>query len=342
MSKTTFATNNALTKQVWEEKLFRDVVKETYFSKFSGKDSTSIVHVKENLTKSKGDTINFGIRMRLAGAGVTSGQTLEGNEESLTTHDYSIALERYRHAVRDNGALDRQRAMFSIDNESKAAIKEWGTEKLDELAFDALLTSPTAQFYLDSSGVPQYETTAATAKAALDATNSKLSPKLLSYAKTWALTGGNRSQPPLRPVRVKGKKYFVALIHPDVAYDVRRDSEWMQAMREAMPRGESNPIFAGALGVWDGVVLHEHENVTIATDGGGASVAWAHCALMGAQALCQAWGERPSVVQKNFDYEEEHGYAIRMTTRYGKPVFNSLDFGSVALYVARTQISDAS
>jgi hypothetical protein len=47
--------------------------------------TNSIVHVKNDLTKSKGDRITYGIRMRLSGAGVTSGQTLEGNEESLVT-----------------------------------------------------------------------------------------------------------------------------------------------------------------------------------------------------------------------------------------------------------------
>ena len=36
MAKTTILTNNPLTKAVWEEKLFRDTLKETYFAKFTG------------------------------------------------------------------------------------------------------------------------------------------------------------------------------------------------------------------------------------------------------------------------------------------------------------------
>lgn len=342
MSKTTFATNNALTKKAWEEKLFRDVIKETYFERFRGKDSNSLIHSNTVLTKQKGDVVNFGIRMRLAGAGVTSGQTLEGNEESLTTYNFDVALERYRHAVRDNGALDRQRAMFSIDSESELAIKDWGVEKLDELCFDALLNSPTRVFYSTDGSTPATTATAATAKSALT-TSSLIFPKLLSYAKTWAMTGGNRGQTPLRPIKVDGKNCLVLLIHPDVGYDLRNDSEWFQTIREAMPRGSENPIFSGALGVWNNVIIHEHENVTIGLDAGsGSNVPWAKCVLVGAQGLCEAWGERPSVVQENFDYQEEHGYAIRMTYGVEKPVFNSKDFGSVGIYLARTRISDAS
>lgn len=342
MSKTTFATNNALTKKAWEETLFRDVVKKSYLERFRGDNSNALVHSNTALTKQKGDVVNFGIRMRLAGAGVTSGQTLEGNEESLTTHSFDVALERYRHGVRDNGALDRQRAMFSIDSESELAIKDWGTEKLDELGFDAILNSPTRVFYSTAGAAPLTTATEATAKAALTA-NSVIFPKLLSFAKTWAMTGGNRSQTPLRPIKVDGKKCLVLLIHPDVGYDLRSNSEWFQAMREAMPRGSDNPIFRDALGMWNNVIIHEHENVTIATDAGaGSNVPWAKCVLMGAQALCEAWGKRPSVVQENFDYQEEHGYAIRMTYGVEKPVFNSKDFGSVGIFLARTQISDAS
>jgi hypothetical protein len=118
MSKTALATGNALTKKVWEEKLFRDTVKESYFSKFMGADAESVVQSKSWLEKTKGDNVTFGIRMRLTGSGVTSGTALEGNEESLTTYSYNLSLEEYANAVRDRGPLDRQRAVYNIDAES--------------------------------------------------------------------------------------------------------------------------------------------------------------------------------------------------------------------------------
>lgn len=93
--------------------------------------------------------------------------------------------------------------------------------------------------------------------------------------------------------------------------------------------------------MWDGVVIHEHEDIPIATNwGAGGAVAGAKCVLMGAQSLVWAWGERPKVISKAFDYEEEHGFAWGFTAKTGKPVFNSKDYGSVAVYVARTKVSD--
>lgn len=341
MSKTTFTTNNALTKKLWDEKLFRDSVKESYFERFMGEGQSSLVQVKNQLLKDKGDRIRFGLRMRLVGDGVTSGQQLEGNEESLTTYDYDVTLEQYRHAVRDEGALSRQRAMFSITDESKMALKDWMSEKIDQLAFDALVASPTKVMYLDSSGVPLVTDTPGTAQSALHATNSKLNLNFISYIKAGAKNGWNRTQIPIRPVKVDGKEYFILLVHNDVMYDLKVSSAWQQAQREAQIRGDQNPLFKGAAGIWDGVVIHEHENIPIANDGGGGSVAWAKCAFMGQQSLCWAWGKRVETKQETFDYGNEIGHAIEMIAGVGKPKFNSKDYGCVGVYLSRTAVSDA-
>jgi N4-gp56 family major capsid protein len=338
MGKTTFATGNALTKKLWEEKLFRDSLKESYFSRFMGEGADNIVQTKSQLEKQKGDKITFGLRMRLTGAGVTDGQALEGAEEALTTYDSSVTLRQYRHAVRDNGALDRQRAMFSIDEESKSALQGWGSEKIDKLAFDAILSAPTLIFYKTSSGSTS-TATASTAKTNLTAADGKITPAMVSYIKAYAKTGGNRTYVPLRPVRVDGKEYYILLVHPDAMYDWKTDPTYIQTVREAEVRGPTNPIFTGSVAVWDGVIIHEHENCTVASDGGSGTVDWSKGVFMGAQALVWAWGQREQVIQKNFDYENEHGYAWGIIAGTAKPVFNSLDYGSFGVYLARTKIA---
>ena len=333
MAKTTFATNDSLTKKMWEEKLYRDVVKESYFmSKFAGENKDSLVQVNRQLEKSQGDNVTFGIRMRLTGSGVTAGEVLEGKEEKLTTYNFNVSLQQYRHGVRDNGAMDRKRPMFSIDSESEQAIKDWSSEKIDQLLFDQInVVTYTKKFYGGD----------ATSTATLE-TADKLTPALISKIRSWAITGGARTYVPLRPVRVEGKNLFVLLVSPDVAYDLKQDSTFTQAMREALPRAVDHPLFTDALGMWDGVVIHEHENVLNYTTGGsGGNVPYSLCHFMGAQSLVWAWGSRPKVTQKMFDYDNEHGFSIDWLSASGKPYFNSLGYGSVALYVARTNIAGA-
>ena len=330
MAKTQVTTNDALTQKLWDEKMFRDTKKESYFDRFMGDGPNNIVHVKTDLESKKGDRITFGIRMRLSGAGVDEGETLEGNEEALSTFDHTITLTQKRHGVRDAGALDRQRPIYNMDMEAKQALQDWGSEFMDQAMFTAIEASPTKIFYGGSAS------TTATLTAA-----DLITPTLISKIRVWALTGGNRAQTPLRPVTINGKKYFILLVHPDVAFDLKNDSTYAQARREALDRSSDHPIFTGAIGMWDGVVVHEHENVSLTTDwGAGSNVTGAKCSFMGAQSLLWAWGERPKVVAKEFDYGNEHGYGWGLLYQTNKPVFNSLDYGSIAMYVARTQISD--
>ena len=92
----------------------------------------------------------------------------------------------------------------------------------------------------------------------------------------------------------------------------------------------------------DNVVVHSHENITIGTTfGSGSNINGSKAIFMGAQALCWAWGHRPMLVKEKFDYGEEDGYAIGMIYAVEKPVFNSLDYGSISVVTARTQIADA-
>ena len=345
MSKTTFSTSDALTKKAWEEKLFRDSVKQAYFTKFEGSGSDSIIQTTEKLSKDKGDEVTIGLRVKLSGAGVTEGQMLEGNEEKLNTYNMKVLLKQYRHAVRDDGEMSRKRSIIEVTKESEMALKDWMTEKIDQLKFDELgiganaTVDPTKIFYRTGASTVVATGTAATAKTAMHATNSTLSLYMISFLKTWAQTGGGRTYIPIRPIKVEGGEYFVLLCHNDALFDLRASSEFQTAQREAQSRGKDHPLFQGAVAIWDQVVIHAHENCYTATDGGGASVPWSKAIFMGQQAGVWAWGKRPEVETELFDYKNEIGNSIGIVAGVKKSKFNSLDYGSVGVYLSRTNVS---
>lgn len=370
MARTTITTSDALRKQAWEEELYRDIIVDTFFiNKFGGSavgnlikgmsegklesSPNDVLHIKTDLgaqgrTKTRnGDKLTFGIVPRLdpqTNAGVTSGQTLKGKEIALSWYSDSIELERYRQAVSGGGVMDWSRASFDMPKEARAALQAWGAEKMELNCFDALVSSPSSIFYKTSDTGPAVSKTAtlATAKTALVAADSKLTPDYLSYLKTWARTGGARAngQIPLKPIMIGGKPHYIYITHPDALFDWRTDANVQQAMREAEVRGKENPLFAGASYVWDGIIIHEHEFVTKGTDAGaGGNVAYCYGHLLGAQSLIVGFGERPSIVEETEDYEEDLFYAYRMTMKVKKPTFNSKDYGSIAVLTSRTNVS---
>ncbi len=328
MAHTEIPTGHALAPVIVQRKLFLDTVKKAYFTRFMGGED-NIVFVKEDFTKQKGETMTFGLRTRVTGSPILGNATAKGKEDRLSFYSFNLTLERYRYPIMDDGALTRQRFVGDIPSEIRSALVDWGSEQIDQMMFDCLAATPTDAIYAGT----------ATSTATLT-TADLLTPALISKTKALALSRRSADIVPLRPVKVDGKNYLVLLCSPDQIYDLKRNSEFMQAQREAAEKGSNNPLFSGMVGVWDGVVIHDHDNLRIYSNGGaGGNVPYSHSLLLGAQALVWAWGERPSIVEEDEDYEEFKGYCWRMTAKCAKPQFNSHDFGSLSIYTADTRIT---
>jgi N4-gp56 family major capsid protein len=99
MATTSYGVNHALAVKVWAKKLFVEALKQTRYEQFKGKSGTdSLITLKNDLSKGAGDRIRVGLRMQLTGAGVSGDDTLEGNEEALTTYSDDLFIDQLRHA----------------------------------------------------------------------------------------------------------------------------------------------------------------------------------------------------------------------------------------------------
>ena len=121
---------------------------------------------------------------------------------------------------------------------------------------------------------------------------------------------------------------------------VKVDPKWIEAQQHANIRGEKNPIFSGSIGIYDGIVIHEHERVP-RTDTGENGTAVGHAMLLGAQAGFFTEGERPRYIVKEFDYDNQVGFAISRICGMKKVSFkfdgvNDTDFGVINVMTAAT------
>ncbi len=334
MSKTTIPTTSDINpKLVQERLLFLDTVKESFFGRFMDPEGNSIVHERTDFLKRKGDTMYFPIRYRITGEGQTGNQQVKGHEEALETSSFSLVLERYRKGVLDNGPLTRQRAPFSLTPEMRRALLDWGVERIDKLLMDAITASPTNKLYGGD----------ATATTDIEAADI-MTPALVSKAKVRAMTRSSKYTIPLNPIKINGKNHLVGLFTPDSMFDFKRTSEYSESVKDAMLRGVENPLFRGLIegaeAIWDDVLMYSHANVPIfSTGGAGGNINYSQNMLLGAQSLVWGWGERPSIVEDDDDYEEFLGMCWRMTAKAGKPKFDSVDFGSFTLYTADTRVT---
>lgn len=318
-----WATGSPAAVKRWSRDCWTELPKLIYFSKMMGPELNNVIQLKKELESQPGDKITFSFIRKLNGAGVTGDTDQENAEEEMSSYEDDVTINQVRNAVRLKGRMSERRTAFNQRMKAKELLTTWLAERVDSDIFAALDLNPSTSIYAG----------AAVSTATLTATDY-LTLALLTKAKTKA----KKATPKIHPVKVGGKDYYIALIHPDQEHDLKvNDAAWAQAQREAQQRGDSNPVFEGSVGVWDGVIIHVHENIAISTTfGAGGNVAGAYAMFLGRQAGAFAWGERPRWVEKDFDYDNKVGFCIGAIYGVTKAVFDAVDHATYSLRTART------
>jgi N4-gp56 family major capsid protein len=349
MAATSYGVNSNEAVKLWSKKLSREVLKETWASKFMGTDSNSLIQVVDQLQKEAGDRVRCILRMQLSGAGVQGDATLETNEETLMTYTDDLYIDQLRHAVLSAGKMTEQRIPFDIREEARLGLQDWFSDRIDTWFMNQIsgnsgetdtkktgnqaATAPDSSHRLYAGGMSSEATLTATASGIF---HLGLVDKAVLKAKT--LT------PSIRPLR-KGPADYVMFITPEQHYDLRSNAgtmEWADIQKAAIQGGKiaDNPIFTGAIGIYNGVLLHESFRLPRITTAAGA-LKGGRSVLAGAQAVMMAYGrdsssERFRWVEKLFDYENSLGVSAGIIAGLKKTIYNSQDFATITVSSAHS------
>jgi N4-gp56 family major capsid protein len=342
MAVSSWGTNNELAVKLWSKKLSVEALKQTWIYKFIGEDDNSILQIKDETSKGPGDKITFGLRMGLTGAGVKGDGTAEGNEEALVTYTDSVTLDQLRHQVRSGGKMSEQRIPFSVREQARMGLQDWWADRMDTCFFNQIagnaaqtdgryngFTTPTAP---DSDHVI-YAGSAGAESSMSASTSFKFSITLIDVCVEKAKT----LTPSIRPVKLKGESYYVMFLHPYVVTDLRIQATgagtWYDIQKAAMTGGQvtGNPIFTGALGMYNNVILHSANRVPAIVSTNTTVYRNIFC---GAQAAAIAFGrgsgpERMNWVEELFDYQNQLGVSAGSIFGLKKTIFNSKDFSTI-------------
>ena len=352
MSKTTFPVNDALSNKLWAKKLTVEALKATYFGKFMGASSSSMIQEKTETSKGAGDKVTFGLRMQLDGDGVTENQTLEGNEEALTTYSDSIFINELAHAVRVKGdnTIDAQRVPFNLRSEAKDGLQDWFSNRFDTVMFNHLCgnTLVTDGRYTGNNSITAPSSgRIIRATGSDDATVAADSTKVMTLTLIdYAVEAAKTSTPLMRPIKVSGEDKWVMFLHPYQVTDLRTSTstgQWLDIQKSALAggAGSKSPIYTGALGEYNGVILHESTRIPGGIANAGTAAANTRRAVLcGAQAGAIAWGQKfdggatganYKWVEEMFDYQRELGVSAQTVWGIKKTTFNSTDFGTIVI-----------
>lgn len=347
MAVSSWGTNDPLAVKLWSKKLAVEALKQTWASKFMGNDSSALIQIKDETQKSAGDKITYGLRMQLTGAGVQGDGTLMGNEEALTTYSDAVLINQLRHAVRSAGRMSQQRVPFDVRQEALSGLRDWWADRFDASFFNQICgnTAQTNTSYTGNQATIAPDSNHRIDAAGGSADESLTSGNVFTLAMLDKCVERARTlTPAIRPVRVNGKEYYVAFLHPYQVTDLRTNTstgQWLDIQKAAMTGGEidNNPIFDGSLGVYNGVILHSDARVTTGCNSSTPTTAVTsvrRAVFCGAQSAMLGFGRdsgpnRYTWVEELFDYENELGVSAGTIFGLKKTTFNSADFASIVM-----------
>ena len=353
-------TDNGTTPLKHSQDIFKQYLLGMVFSNYIGKKGSGkpiIADDKEFAGKDCGDTARFHFIPQVYGDGI-EGQnaSIEGNEDTLSEFTTDVKIDQVAKAFRKKGKMTDIRTIFDIRAEFKDQLANWfkwrtendiisaltgyTTDGVTKLVGTARNTTPLVNgagrcFRPDIDGSSYSSVIYTSAQStnnnilnditSADKLNTYFLDELQSLAKT------ANSKYPMKPIRLAdGNEYYVLMVHPKVAIQLRQDERWEKrvlAMYNGYNGLEKDPVATGAIGVWEKIIIKEAEYITTAEKGG---VKIARNLLLGADAAIMAYAQTLDYTEELFDYKREMGVAADEIRGIKK-----LDFDGVDLNVAQ-------
>ena len=345
---TNYGVNHPLAIKKWSSELMVEALKKTHALQFMSKGKENLITIKTDLTTSDGgDRIRVGIRSQLRGDGVQGDNTLEGNEEALETFYQDVLIDQLRHAGRSGGKMSEQRIPFSVRDEIRDGLADWWSDRIDRWFFNQITGNTTVSdgryVGFNATVAPDLDHVTFGNSGVLGATlaggegslsNSTVCKMNLTYIDT-AVEKAKLAKNALRPITINGKKHYAMFLHPYQVTSLRTATstgQWQDIQKSVIQggAGTDNPIFTGALGMYNNVILHESVRIPVSPNNANVYRA----VLCGAQAASIAFGkgfgkEVFNWVEELFDYKNKLGVAAGCQAGMIKTRFDGSDYGTV-------------
>ena len=361
---TNFAKMTAEDYTKWSMSFWKHQREYSFLTRFLGSGPNSMIQrITEFKNSEKGARAVITLIHDALGDGIAGDRTLEGNEEQLRSDDEVIRIDQLRHAHALEGRVADQKSIVNFRKEARDILSYWMGDRTDQLAFhhmsgvattlrldgtarvgsdfpflefNADISAPTTNrhFRWDVDTVNTLVSSPSTSDiAATDIPTYDLLIKLKAKAQNLMLK-------PIRGTSL-GTELFHLVMSPDALAHLKLDSDFLLAVRDALPRSPNNPLFKSFDTIYiDGLAISSHRYSYSPTNWGAGAQAGNRMVLCGAQALGYAEIGRPYWVEEEKDYKNRPAIAVGKMFGFKKPVFHNdytgtdEDFGIIAVDVA--------
>jgi N4-gp56 family major capsid protein len=363
MAATVIPWGDPKAQKKWAGTLAVDVNRDSYWSrKFKGQGENNVIEEKMDVASDAGDRISFDLSVRLRQKPTFGDARVKGKEEHLRFFSDEVVIDQMRHPVSAGGRMSRKRTVHDLRKVAKSRLKDYWKQYLDEMIFIYLSGARGInQEFIEDTAYSGFATNAlaapdashvlfagAATSAATITSGDIMSRTLIERAATRAkmMRSVDTDATDMVPVSVEGEDRFITVMSPYQEFSLRTADAagWIDIQKAAAAaEGRKNPIFQGALGMINNVVLHCHENVIrFDTYGAGTNLPAARALFLGRQAGVIAYGTPGGMrfmwKEELEDYDNEPTVVAGCILGFKKTRYNGRDFGVIALdsYAAPT------
>lgn len=310
----------------WDSLFTVEYFQRNRFAPYMGTGANRVIQIKEQLQTLKGQTIRIPFVGQLTSDTVLGDAVLEGNEEEMGTYFDDIVVNARAKAV-VNSNWSNQLSSIDLREASREVLRDWTDRDLRDQIITALgavgangdipyATATAAERntwnannsdrVLYGAARSNYNATMATALLNVDGTNDRLTRGALSIMKRLATT----SNPKISPIRTEGddRRFYVAFAHPLAFRDLFNDLQ--QSHRDVTLADKNTILFRSGDMHWDGVIVHEVDDLPIYAGVGASNIDVTPVYLLGQQALGYGLAKRFSTTEEQRDYKRRRGVAM--------------------------------
>lgn len=361
MGKTVVGVNDPKAVKKYSAFLAVDTNRKSYWTKkfMGGPDASMPITRLLELENDAGEYVSFDLSVQMGMQPVEGDDVLEGKEQELKFYTDGLYIDQMRGGVNTGGRMSRKRTVHDLRKVARARQSDWWARVFDELFFMYISGSRgvNSEFNFPSSYTgfannamqspdAEHQLIAGDKTKATLTADDKMNLNLVDKAKTYSsMMGGAHDQTPsIQPILINGEQHYVCLMNPWQTYDLRTSTtsnDWLDLQKQAMAaEGRKSPIFKGTLGMYNNVVLHEHQSLIRFNDyGSGGNVEACRGLFLGEQAAALAFGSPGTGLR--FSWHEEtrdNGNQVVITTSsiFGmkKVNWNGKDYGVMAIDTA--------
>lgn len=213
-------------------------------------------------TLEQGNTIKVNFTDELLDAGARGSLKFNATEEELRELNMFIKADSIQHSVPSTETILNPKKAAKFQSTAKDKLRNWGVRRVDNIftsAFTADCTNIVCAGHHATS-----DTTTIVKTDILSLADISEAKRRAEQGVAYDATGTEIKVPQLLPFMQEDNvnagyyetlNYFVTVLGTDSVNGIKNDPNYFKAQAEAAEKGKNNPLFTGALGFWDGVLM---------------------------------------------------------------------------------------